>query len=212
MYIHLTTRCNMSCEHCCVSATKTGIDFTLGDFKKVLHNVVLPYTEYVALGGGEPTLNRHFLEMLILSIAHCEDVFVATNGTNTTASVLMAKMAEKGIMTAALSQDWAHDDQIVNPEVIQAFTRPSQSWMQRTDDRREIRNVLEHSIIRVGRAAENENDFSFREGCVCETPQIYPDGRIKHCGCDDAPLIGNWKESFDIEHSGGTCHKEPQDY
>ena len=49
MYIQITTRCNMTCEHCCYACTNEGIDMSLVTFKAALE---LSEASYVSIGGG----------------------------------------------------------------------------------------------------------------------------------------------------------------
>ena len=78
MYIQITTRCNMECEHCCMSATAKGEDMSIGTFKNALE-----YDEYITIGGGEPTLHPKFWEMMGLALGFGEYVWLATNGSIT---------------------------------------------------------------------------------------------------------------------------------
>ncbi len=59
MYIQITTRCNMSCEHCCYSCTHEGEDMSLETFRNCLG-----FDEYNTLGGGEPTIHPLFWQFL----------------------------------------------------------------------------------------------------------------------------------------------------
>lgn len=206
MYIMLTSRCNMSCEHCCRNCTHEGIDMSQTTWEAAL-DLAMQYGESVALGGGEPTLHPLFWNMLGESIATAEYVWLATNGSQTKIALALAKMAKKGIIGCALSQDSFHDP--IDPEVIQAFTKKEPSryggFDNNTPDCREIRNVEPH-IIKTGRATwGDEND------CVCEGIMIEPDGTIKACGCDDAPSLGTvFDPKIPQDWDTNSCHKNQQ--
>jgi MoaA/NifB/PqqE/SkfB family radical SAM enzyme len=184
-----------------------GEDMSIETFKKAL---VLE--EYVALGGGEPTIHPQFWEMLGLAIGNCEHVWLATNGSQTDISLALAKMAKKGVMGCALSQDAYHD--AIDDDVIKAFTKEkkqSQSIFggEQNNDLREIRDVTGKEI-NSGRC-----DFG-KDDCVCPEFVVEPDGTIKGCGCADAPTIGNVHddnicEALEIEGwTNGECYKNQE--
>jgi len=91
MYLQITTRCNMSCAHCCFSCTTQGEDMSIETFKNCLEFD----NEYIILGGGEPTIHPLFWQLLGLSISSGE-VWLATNGKETSIALALAKMAKKG--------------------------------------------------------------------------------------------------------------------
>lgn len=54
MYLQITTRCNMHCDHCCYRCEETGEDMSLEIFEKALS-----YDDETAtIGGGEPTVRE----------------------------------------------------------------------------------------------------------------------------------------------------------
>lgn len=113
-------------------------------------------------------------------------VWLATNGSVTKTAVKLAKMAEKGVIGCALSQDPWHDP--IDQEVLEAFGvdgyKRRQHWDHyRGNDMREIRDVSQGMTgpSPVGRAAENQLGSEFH--CVCDDIFITPDGNIWSCGC-----------------------------
>lgn len=62
MYIHLTSKCNMSCAHCIwdYGAGKYGQDMTLTAFYKIVDFIDYFGCKYVTFGGGEITLHKNF--------------------------------------------------------------------------------------------------------------------------------------------------------
>lgn len=60
----LTTRCNMSCEHCCSNCTAEGQDMSYETWGKALAFVLDWGGETISLGGGEPTLHPLFWQIL----------------------------------------------------------------------------------------------------------------------------------------------------
>lgn len=193
-YIQITTRCNMSCEHCGMNCTKRGHDMSKAVWNRALE-FSKRYDTSVAIGGGEPTLHKYFREFLldVIALEYCESRFIATNGSIKKHALLLAKLAKAGIIAAALSQDPWHDE--IDQEVIDAFTRDdSEVWDRKNvDDYREIRNV-EESVIAAGRAIENEL-YVHDNQCICEGWFIDPHGNLKPCGCEDAPIICNIMET-----------------
>ena len=53
IYISITTRCNMACDHCCFACNKTeGEDMSIQTFFKAI-GLAENYDEHVTLGGGD---------------------------------------------------------------------------------------------------------------------------------------------------------------
>ena len=113
-----------------------------------------------------------------------EYVWLATNGSQTETAIALARLARKGVIGCALSQDEWHDP--IDPKVIQAFQKDKRSNGgyddSRTPDAREIRSVV--NPYKAGRWEDGEVK------CVCEDLLIQPDGVIRGCGCLDAPEYG----------------------
>jgi MoaA/NifB/PqqE/SkfB family radical SAM enzyme len=184
MYIQITTRCNMKCAHCCNACTKIGKDMSMRTYRKAIE-VAKERGDTITLGGGEPTLHRHFWEMIGLALgADCESVWLATNGSQTETALALANMARKGVLGVALSQDDYHDP--IDPKVVQAFTKSKSHDFSRTNDNdyREIRNVTSREI-HAGRCNWGS------ETCACEDLVVKPDGSVHVCGCANSPEIGS---------------------
>ena len=162
--------------------------------------------ESISIGGGEPTLHPLFWEFLMTAVAKVSSVWLATNGSNTEISLVLADLARKGIIGCALSQDMWHDP--IDARVVQAFTK------ERTDRyvvddvaTRSIRNV-EANVVGVGRALENELMSGIGNRCVCASMIVRPDGDVMYCGCPDAPCLGNILTSYDPHDPEVCCIKE----
>jgi len=143
------------------------------------------YGDGISLGGGEPTLHPLFWQFLGESLAAAEYVWLATNGSNTRISLALAGLAKKDVLGVALSRDSYHDN--IDDEVVAAFTKKNNQYAgfdNHTPDCREIRNV-DGREINGGRC-----DFGRDGDCVCPGLIIEPDGTIKACGCEDAPIFG----------------------
>ncbi len=193
MYIQITTRCNMFCEHCCMAATAEGKDMDIETFKKAIE-----YDDYITIGGGEPTIHPKFWEFIGLALGFGEYVWLATNGSQTQTAIALARMAKRGVIGCALSQDSYHD--VIDEVVIKAFTK----YNQTDNDQREIRDVTSREI-NGGRC-----DFGRDDSCACPDLVCEPDGTIKACGCDNAPSFGNINSEISIPDDWGSmeCYKE----
>jgi MoaA/NifB/PqqE/SkfB family radical SAM enzyme len=197
MYLMLTDRCNMSCEHCCFSCTKNGTDMSLEVFEKALSYC----DEYVTLGGGEPTLHPQFEKMLCQAMT-VGKVLVITNGSIKQRAMLLAKLAQKDVIDSQLSLDQFHDQ--IDCEVMQAFFDLDNGIRNTTADR----DPLPH-----GRAKEYlDGNYPEPDGndCCCDELICRPNGDVYACGCNDSPKLGNiLDDNFDIFYYGGECcHSE----
>lgn len=202
MYVQITERCNFTCRHCSCASTKDGQDMTIALFRQI----VAQEDEALCLGGGEPTLHRRFWDFLALAISHTDTPWLATNGSRTETAIALAKMAQKGIIGCALSQDSHHDP--IDPRVVRAFEKDIVLASFATADRgiisdlREIRDV-EDMEINAGRC-----DFG-DDGCPCDDLFVKPDGRVFQCGCDDSPQVGTIQDGYEpINGEPHTCHQD----
>ena len=170
MYIQITTKCNMSCEHCGMNCTNEGENMS----KETLLKALDMGHGQLAIGGGEPTIHPQFNDFLITILSHeyTEYTWMITNGSKTNLSIALAKMSNENFCVA-LSQDCFHDE--IDERVVNTFN----------DLNLEIRDNTEN-LINAGRCDWVDND-----GCICPNMIIKPNGDIYGCGCDNAPMIGN---------------------
>lgn len=180
LYIQITKRCNMSCNHCSFSCGERGPDMDAAIFRRVLELSEREETP-ITLGGGEPTLHPLFMDFLWWSIrakAALTDelgmpaVGLVTNGSRTAVALELAALAKVGVICASVSQDEFHDP--IDPRVFRAF-EPS----KQPGDYRRI-NTL-RLIVPAGRAKRWGN-HPFRH-CVCDGPFVTPSGDLYSCGC-----------------------------
>jgi len=207
MYIQITTRCNLSCDHCLFDCTEQGEDMAIETFQAACE-----YDE-PSIGGGEPTLHPQFADILRIAMDHTYDgsVGIITNGTQTTWAKLLMHMAKAGIVWARLSEDSYHPWYAVDDEVRRGFTE--MSALNNTTDGREP--------MYVGRAIKTYYDgVDPREvrreliGCDCNNLLVKPNGDIHHCSCPGARKIGDvWcgidpdkEERFRSEDGEWLCH------
>ena len=85
MYLQITTKCNMTCSHCCYSCNKNGKH---ADFNTIIDAIAFARDcdESISIGGGEPTLHPDFFRIL----KHCiEEPFIdkVILGVNTLAQL-----------------------------------------------------------------------------------------------------------------------------
>lgn len=136
-YIEITTRCNMRCAHCCVDAKEHGIVMSQKTFEATLDYVKRALQEtsemYITVGGGEPTLHRHFMQWIkqLVNIPfelnetsrfkYMMGVSVITNGTRPKVIKRFRDLMEivndrdDNKLTMSLSTDPWHDYSMVSP-------------------------------------------------------------------------------------------------
>jgi len=221
MYLQITTRCNMTCEHCCFNCTHEGEDMTAETFENALEFIVDHDPYSIDIGGGEPTLHPLFKSFLMDCLGEAENVWLATNGSVKKTALLLCKMARNGVIGCALSRDPYHDYDMVDEEVMAAFQdgmvreyyggpeamRPD-GHRRNEKDRREIRDTS-HSIKGAGRALENE---LADKGCACGGICIKPNGDVASCpSCEGAVVFGNVNRGdvvFPEDYNWCGCHTE----
>lgn len=177
MYFEITTRCNMTCAHCCSRCTAKGIDMSMKTWRAAMRFVADRGDEHVAIGGGEPTIHPRFWEILGSALGEFESVWLATNGKKTRTALALAGLARGSeVLGVALSQDRFHDP--IDPIVVETFRRC----------KLELRDTSQH-LADVGRA--RDNNLYADDHCVCGGLIVRANGDIRPCGCEEAPCIGN---------------------
>jgi hypothetical protein len=223
VYIQITTICNFHCKHCCfgLGRESKGEHMSLETYRKVLEKfgpLIAEKDQYIALGGGEPTLHPDFWKIVEMALVYGYP-WVATNGSRTEDSLFLCNLARAGVMGVSLSQDAWHDP--IDERVTAAFRNGmkwtgNESWdswvpIEQTHngfiDRREIR-----SVKRPIRTEKVKGISDMRDGCCCPGLRIVPNGDFYACGCDDAPRIGSLDEGItDLQYKYydifNGCHK-----
>lgn len=190
MYLQITTKCNMSCDHCCFRCGKNGKHMSREIWEQAIK--FAEETEgklgSITIGGGEPTLHPDFWAIMGLCIGTFENVFIVTNGSQTETALKLAFLAKRGVISCALSQDYWHDP--IEDEVIEAFEKTDHNRsFPNENDGREIRDVSRNQErMSPFRDPGNGGDPA---NCPCEDLLITPSGHIKACGCRNAPVIGD---------------------
>lgn len=210
MYCQITTTCNMTCAHCCFSATRKGAHMDSYTFLKAL-DLAVSMGDYVTIGGGEPTCHPKFFEFLdkALEYRHRGKLdmapLVVTNGKLVgKARKLIEYVEREAPLHVELSQDEYHDP--ISPEIVRAFQGFERQRKERSryghsgsvaDGSAGIRTVK--GIIPVGRAAEPARGIVTVSDvkCACEDLLVDPHGNIFSCGCK-THLLGNVFESDEV--------------
>lgn len=222
MYFQLTERCNMTCAHCCFAATTRGPDMSHEVFAAAMA-LVEARGDYLTLGGGEPTVHKHFFDFLDYALrAHNRGrlelpPMVITNGKLKGKARRLLDMVEaEHALHVELSQDSWHDP--IDPEIVARFqgherARQASRWsaFPSSDGTAGIRTVQQ--IIPVGRGADLIGKQPGREvQCCCEDLLVDPLGTIGSCGCKHTQLgsvfdtsIADqlWDYDWDYAHQGG---------
>jgi organic radical activating enzyme len=125
MYVQLTTRCNMTCEHCCFACTAKGVDIPKAQAMKAI-DAAIDACDGITIGGGEPTLHPDFWEILAYAVRQMQGsddgdagLLVVTNGKRTEDALALAFLADHCVLSADLSQDIYHDS--IDPLVVETF-------------------------------------------------------------------------------------------
>lgn len=209
MYLQITTKCNHHCQHCAFSCTMRGKHMTWNTFIDAVSFIRNCNNEIITIGGGEPTLHPRFFDILKICLEDFEYVWMATNGSQTKTMFRLANIikgedypdcdcedvdycdCEGGIyqenkLTVALSQDYFHDD--INPGIVSMWNKYANQHRRSNFEIRDVTKNYE-GVRAQGRAKKNNVGWS--EDCICSDFIIKPDGKVKLCGCEKSPIIGN---------------------
>ena len=219
MYLQITTKCNMSCAHCCYSCTHRGKH---ADYNTLMQAIICASEhddETITIGGGEPTLHPRFFDILAECLTMFSYVWLATNGSQTNAMFRLSNILdgedcpececseediENGFcncyenaiwqenkLGVALSQDPFHDP--IDQRIVDIWRRHTQ---RHAPSGYEIRDVSNH-VINQGRAVRTQ--IGQEKGCPCPDLVIKPNGKIRACGCTRSPCIGDIWNGFTSE-------------
>lgn len=189
MHIMITRRCNMTCKHCCYACNTKGEDMSAEIFYKAI-DIAVKMKHRIALAGGEPTIHPQFMDFLAMAISKSNDVYIHTNGKEKVKSLFLAKLAEKGIIIAGISQDQWHEP--IDDEVIRAFRVKEYN----ENDKRFIRDVSlsKNAPQKAGRCDWGTDKYCSMYG----TCFVDVDGKIYECGCENAKSIGHVSNTVDF--------------
>jgi MoaA/NifB/PqqE/SkfB family radical SAM enzyme len=147
--------------------------------------------EFNVLGGGEPTLNPDFIPMVEWAVGYGANIWFVTNGSRVNKMKKIIELQEiygEDKLGFEVSCDPFHDWKLQNPWLLAYAER--KKIIRNTSDRGEL--------MKAGRAKKLSQDYELQERCGCDDLNILPDGRVRLCGCLNAPIIGNINYSFDV--------------
>ena len=216
MYVQITTKCNMSCAHCCFAATRKGEHMPLNIFQKALQ-VAVNRGDHLTIGGGEPTMHPQFFKYLELAREELRRgnfeiaPFVVTNGKNAKVNKMMDMLEQElewnqNTFSMALSQDEWHDT-IERGKVARALRLKDRTHHAQTGAM-EIRSVKVISPVGRGRHSRFDGMRNVWGECACETPLVDPQGIVWACGCKKKKLGTIWDEGILDDYDEEDAHKE----
>jgi sulfatase maturation enzyme AslB (radical SAM superfamily) len=206
MYLQITTRCNMSCQHCCYGCTANGKDISLENAYKAIA-LAAEHGEMIMLGGGEPTLHKHFELILLRSLMFDMKPAIVTNGSIKERALLIAKLTRADVICGELSSDKFHDP--IDVEVFDAFDNINAIRDITLDNTIEPTVLGGREINRRGltRAPKELFPNSFTETCLCDDTFVRPNGKIYQCGCKTSPCIGDVNTDYHTVWQG-VCYRD----
>jgi len=182
MYIQITTRCDMLCPHCGFSCTPKGRDITFSSFKSAVWLCNKTNIREVSIGGGEPTIHPLFFDILQYSLDNFSNkINVVTNGKDAFSALKLLDIytKHKGKLVVGLSKDDYHE-----PICEYVYNEYKKHHL--------IHNIASRYIINVGRAKNLlKKEIKINQKCFCTLPIITPNGNIKQCFCENAPVLTN---------------------
>jgi len=209
----------MLCKHCCFACTAKGTDMSRDTFHKAIA-LASEHEESITIGGGEPTLHPLFQEFLMHAVWELASqsnsqgspaVFIVTNGSNESASITLAHLAERGVIGCRLSQDQYHDASMVTDRVRAAFRKPRREngvhSYQHDYDCRDIENPLDDMQVQAMGRAKGWGGNRLEHGC-CGGLFVTPRGTLYPCECKWTSL-GTVADPNKVtyEHFQGHCER-----
>lgn len=208
MYVQITTKCNMSCSHCCFGCRPgIGQDMTKEMFIEACQ-LAVDTTGHIMLGGGEPTVHPLFWEFVGIAQKYAAlgdmnlcKIWLATNGSRTEDALALANLTRAGVLEAVLSRDLFHDP--IDHEVVAAvYELQKPIYNERYGAGRRFEGVRDNSGDITPHGSAKKNQLQHSEGkCCCDTPLIMPNGNYFGCGCRRFKLgtISNYTIPEDYE-------------
>lgn len=216
MYIQITDKCNMKCEHCGFSCTRKGSFMSVETFKAALQ-IAQDYDSTITIGGGEPTLHPHFEKFLLLAIAAAGKmgsdykVFIVTNGSIKDRAMMIGQLSAASIIDGYLSYDQFHNLDIVDEEVIEWFRSMDHLWGPVYDPRGQKYADPVRATRKLSKRGRAVKFVEAEDTCVCADIIVKPNGDMYACGCPDAPKIGSTSEGFTADPYFNQCCHEDRD-
>lgn len=196
MYLQITDKCNMTCEHCAFACTMEGTFMELETVRKALEIYTRDGGGDFTIGGGEPCLHPQFETIITMIIAHMHKKpypsvpFIVVNGSFRKRALWLLELAEQNLIKPKLSYDQFHNMKMVHPSVVDAYRKHKWLWGPNAFTDQETAAPFRNTdgLVAVGRAVQFTDA---RKECACPTYMVKPSGEIKQCGCIESPVIGS---------------------
>lgn len=230
-YLQITTKCNMHCPHCCFSCTNKGKHMSLDVFQAAVKLAYEWDSEFIYIGGGEPTLHPKFFPMLEFLLRYknygFDNIEMTTNGSVTKTMKRLFRILhgeDRRIyfakrLSLAVSLDIYHDP--IDPEIEQMVRKAVEIRRRHTGDLVNdypyvyIKSFSKDAeVVSAGRA--KVNNLNSNNSCACDSMFVKPSGNIHFCGCENSPIIGNvfngidpkWMDVYNSQSWNEYCIKE----
>lgn len=102
--IQITDKCFLNCPHCYASSTPSGEHLPFDEIKRVFDQLELNGVCQIAIGGGEPLLHPHFIDILRLARKKRMVPNVTTSGTALNKDKIDALKAFCGAVALSLEE------------------------------------------------------------------------------------------------------------
>jgi hypothetical protein len=163
-------------------------------FRNACHLASNTGSEYITLGGGEPTLHPKFRRFVEIGLDFGLQVFLVTNGSRQHQIQWLINQQDLygyDKINFEVSIDDFHDGSLVEPWVY--------NWAKNSH-RSRARNTQQR-LLPLGRAKDllvNSRGYSFnwapdyaKTACICDSLTVKVDGTLQFCGCKDSHVYGN---------------------
>lgn len=214
MYIQLTDRCNMKCEHCCMDSHPRRKRFMSQRVYEACLDLAVERGDSITIGGGEPTLHPQFFPFLYQAMrkhwfGELEPApFVVTNGKNRNRAMKLFRLTQPDpdhdMFVDPLSKErwddpeyWSYYKEAgVNVDLstdyyhepIHPDVSAAYHKAHKLKDAAGIRNGANDHVIGIGRALKKGIASYKKDECCCDTLFIDPDGDMYSCGCQHTKL------------------------
>ena len=198
LYVQVCLFCNMNppCAHCCYECSPQRKEFMSKE--TFLAALDREPDAFLNIGGGEPTCHPDFWWMMHQALSAGRRIWISTNGRRKAHALRLAQMAADGTIRARVSIDRFH--QPPSPEVAKAFN-----------------GLLDQARYRMSfpvRAGRWKDEPSGRDACsMCNGVFVQWDGKVRQCGCLEAPVIGDvysgYEPMFDGDKAWGCAFGLP---
>ena len=229
MYLQITSKCNMNCQHCGFSCNRKGMHMEWETFVNAIQFMRDRDNGTMIIGGGEPTLHSRFFDILKICLDDFDYVWMATNGSKTKVMYRLANIMDNCDIESFERKDYCTCN---NPDYCECFPdnaiyqenkltvalsldyfhspiddRIVELWRSRSkctsfnfQHNYQIRDVtMSHSGIVKSGRAIRSGVWQDEANCICQDTHISPNGDVKLCGCRNSPKLGNVNDSVDDE-------------